>query len=420
MSRSFVVEADGGSRGNPGPAAYGALVRDAATGRVIVERAEAIGVASNNVAEYRGLIAGLRAAAELDPEAEVLVRMDSKLVVEQMSGRWKIKHEAMRALALEAREAYTYERVRYEWIPREINREADRLVNLALDAEVRGERLVVDRVLSDDGEAAVSTGPTSATAAAAAVASAASSSAAASSSSSASRPRPVVPGWATDLGAPTTLLGVRHGATDFSLQRRFSGAGGADMPMAAVGHHQAAAVAAEIVARGGADAVVCSPLLRTRETAAVIAAALAEASGTLSVEVEVVEGLRECAFGEWDGLTFAEVREAFPTLLEAWVGSTDVAPPGGESFAEVRDRVDVARRGLLEAFAGQRVVVVSHVTPLKVLAGLALDAPLASLYRMELAPCSLTTMAWWADGNASLRGWAESGHLRGIVVPDGT
>ena len=200
MSRSFVVEADGGSRGNPGPAAYGALVRDAATGRVIVERAEAIGVASNNVAEYRGLIAGLRAAAELDPEAEVLVRMDSKLVVEQMSGRWKIKHEAMRALALEAREAYTYERVRYEWIPREINREADRLVNLALDAEVRGERLVVDRVLSDDGEAAVSTGPTSVTAAAAAVASAA------SSSSSASRPRPVVPGWATDLGAPTTPL----------------------------------------------------------------------------------------------------------------------------------------------------------------------------------------------------------------------
>lgn len=144
MSRSFVVEADGGSRGNPGPAAYGALVRDAASGRVLVERAEAIGVASNNVAEYSGLIAGLRAAAALDPDADILVRMDSKLVVEQMSGRWKIKHEAMRALALEAREAYAYDRVRYEWIPREINREADRLVNLALDAEVRGERLVVD------------------------------------------------------------------------------------------------------------------------------------------------------------------------------------------------------------------------------------------------------------------------------------
>ena len=405
MSRSFVVEADGGSRGNPGPAAYGALVRDAASGRVLVERAEAIGVASNNVAEYSGLIAGLRAAAALDPDADILVRMDSKLVVEQMSGRWKIKHEAMRALALEAREAYAYDRVRYEWIPREINREADRLVNLALDAEVRGERLVVDRVLSDDGAAAVTTGPTSVAAAPA---------------GAASRPRPVVPGWATDLGTPTTLLVVRHGATDFSLQRRFSGAGGADMPLAAVGHLQAAAVAAELVARGGADAVVCSPLLRTRETAAHIAAALAEASGTLSVEVEVVEGLRECAFGEWDGLTFAEVRESFPTLLEAWVGSTDVAPPGGESFAEVRDRVDVARRALLDTYAGRRVVVVSHVTPLKVLAGLALDAPLASLYRMELAPCSLTTMAWWADGNASLRGWAESGHLRGIVVPDGT
>src|SRR6266481_3961208 len=84
MTRRLVVEADGGSRGNPGPAGYGAVVR------------ESIGRATNNVAEYSGLIAGLRAAAATARGADVEVRMDSKLVVEQMSGRWQIKHPAMR------------------------------------------------------------------------------------------------------------------------------------------------------------------------------------------------------------------------------------------------------------------------------------------------------------------------------------
>ncbi|MGH3310287.1 MAG: reverse transcriptase-like protein, partial [Streptomyces sp.] len=127
---SFVVEADGGSRGNPGPAGYGAVVRDAETGEVLRETAEFIGVATNNVAEYRGLVAGLRAAHELDPDAPVRVRMDSKLVVEQMSGRWKIKHPDMRPLAAEAKEIFPPgAAVRYEWIPRAKNKHADRLAN---------------------------------------------------------------------------------------------------------------------------------------------------------------------------------------------------------------------------------------------------------------------------------------------------
>src|ERR1700712_1661964 len=87
--RSLTVEADGGSRGNPGPAGYGAVVREGAS--ILAERAASIGRATNNVAEYRGLIAGLEAASELDPQATLDVRMDSKLVVEQMSGRGEIK-----------------------------------------------------------------------------------------------------------------------------------------------------------------------------------------------------------------------------------------------------------------------------------------------------------------------------------------
>ena len=102
VSRRFIVEADGGSRGNPGPAGYGALVRDAATGKVLAERAASVGRATNNVAEYGGLVAGLQAALDLDASAQVEVRMDSKLVVEQMSGRWKIKHPDMQQLALQA------------------------------------------------------------------------------------------------------------------------------------------------------------------------------------------------------------------------------------------------------------------------------------------------------------------------------
>lgn len=136
--RVLQVEADGGSRGNPGVAGYGALVRDPDTGEILMTDAAPLGRASNNVAEYSGLVAGLRMARDLDPEARVHVLMDSKLVVEQMSGRWKIKHEDMRRLAAEARAVLPAGRVTYEWIPRHRNKDADRLSNEAMDAGARG------------------------------------------------------------------------------------------------------------------------------------------------------------------------------------------------------------------------------------------------------------------------------------------
>jgi len=140
MKRRLLVEADGGSRGNPGVAGYGAVVRDAATGEVLAEVSEPIGRATNNVAEYSGLLAGLRAAGRLAPGAEAEVRMDSKLVVEQMSGRWQIKHPDLRKLAAEARQAArALGRVTYTWVPRERNTHADRLANQAMDtAAARG------------------------------------------------------------------------------------------------------------------------------------------------------------------------------------------------------------------------------------------------------------------------------------------
>ncbi|MFR9674976.1 bifunctional RNase H/acid phosphatase [Streptomyces sp. TR02-1] len=390
--RTFVVEADGGSRGNPGPAGYGAVVRDADTGETLLERAEFIGRATNNVAEYRGLVAGLRAARELDPTARVRVRMDSKLVVEQMSGRWKIKHDAMRALATEARDVFPPQAVSYEWIPRAKNKHADRLANEAMDAGRRGGQWSPSRSTAelDTGppETSPATGP--------------------DGEDEAVPATPKVPsaGWGPDLGPPTTFLLLRHGETPMTPQKRFSGSGGDDPALSETGRAQARAVAASLAVQGTVQAIVSSPLRRCRETAETVAA-------RLGLDVRVDEGLRETDFGAWDGLTYAEVRERFPDDLEKWLASPEAEPTGGgESFAAVARRVSVARDKLLARYPGRTVLLVTHVTPVKTLARLALGAPPESLFRMELSAGSLTSVAYYADGNASLRLLNDTAHLR--------
>jgi ribonuclease H / adenosylcobalamin/alpha-ribazole phosphatase len=142
--RRLIVEADGGSRGNPGPAAYGAVVRDAQTSEVLAAEGLPIGRATNNVAEYRGLIAALEMAREVDPTAALEVRMDSKLVIEQMAGRWKVKHADMKPLALEAARLRPAT-VTWTWVPRELNKVADALVNRALDGDPVPRQYLLDR-----------------------------------------------------------------------------------------------------------------------------------------------------------------------------------------------------------------------------------------------------------------------------------
>ncbi|WP_030666507.1 bifunctional RNase H/acid phosphatase [Streptomyces rimosus] len=394
MARTFVVEADGGSRGNPGPAGYGAVVIDPESGQPLAEAAEYIGTATNNVAEYRGLLAGLRAAHALDPEAEVRVRMDSKLVVEQMSGRWKIKHPDMRPLAAEARTVFPPGRVTYEWIPREQNKHADRLANEAMDAGKAGRQWEPrdSRAELDAGGAARSAAAQAADAAAEAA--------------EAAEPKAPPVGWASaDLGAPTTLVLLRHGETALTPQKRFSGSGGSDPELSPAGHRQAEAVAAALAARGTVQAVVSSPLKRCRQTAETVAA-------RLGLDVRIDEGLRETDFGAWEGLTFAEVQERHPEDLAAWLGSAKAAPTGGESFAAVARRVALSRDKLLARYAGRTVLLVSHVTPVKTLVRLALGAPPESLFRMELSAASLSAVAYYGDGNASVRLVNETAHLR--------
>ncbi|MCX5133477.1 bifunctional RNase H/acid phosphatase [Streptomyces sp. NBC_00340] len=509
--REFIVEADGGSRGNPGPAGYGSVVIDAVTGETLVERAEYIGVATNNVAEYRGLVAGLRAARDLDPEARIHVRMDSKLVVEQMSGRWQIKHPDMRPLAAEAARVLPRSQVTYEWIPRAQNKHADRLANEAMDAGKRGEpwtpptgeaagpgapveghgepraqpqrpgtgtvqgrgelrdqpqpsgsRTATEAPTSTSGGEAASAGvpvegrgelrdqpqpsgsrtatetptpPPGGEAASAGVPVEGRGELRAQPQPSGSRTTTETPtpppggeaakatddrraahnvattptvGWGAppDMGAPATFVLLRHGETPLTPQKRFSGSGGSDPSLSDVGRQQAERAATALAARGTIQAVVASPLARTRETAAVVAA-------RLGLDVTIEDGLRETDFGAWEGLTFGEVRDRYPDDMNAWLGSPDVEPTGGgESFAATAHRMAETRDRLTAAYAGRTVLLVTHVTPIKTLVRLALGAPPESLFRMELSAASLSAVAYYADGNASVRLFNDTSHLR--------
>ncbi|WP_328295538.1 bifunctional RNase H/acid phosphatase [Kineococcus sp. NBC_00420] len=357
MARVLRIEADGGSRGNPGPAGFGAVVKDATSGEVLAEVAESIGRATNNVAEYRGLVAGLRAAHAIDPDARIEVRMDSKLVVEQMSGRWQIKHADMRTLAQEARALVRPGLVDFGWIPRAQNSHADRLANEAMDAAAAGrqwQRATVAPAAASGGSAAA----------------------------------------ADPDAAPTVLVLVRHGSTLLTEQRRVSGRYGEDPELSESGLAEVrSAAACRDVA--GADVVVSSTMRRSQQTARAIADAL-------GVDVVTDPQWDETDFGEWDGLTAGEVVKRWPREFAAWNDSPDAAPPGGESLLTVERRVLAARDALLRRWAGKRVVLVSHGDPLRVLLRSVLGVDGRMQRRIHVDPGSRTLLRYRADGTSEV------------------
>lgn len=214
---------------------------------------------------------------------------------------------------------------------------------------------------------------------------------------SASSAEPPARGWSGD-GTATTLVVVRHGVTKHTAAKRFSGGlGGDNPPLTGEGRAQVLETATWLGGLSGeVAAVVTSPVLRARESGEILASGL---------DAEVVEepGFAELEFGEWDGLTFAEIAERYPAEMKAWFGNTDAAPPGGESFADARLRVLAGLGRVLEAYAGGTVVVTSHVTPIKLLVAEALGAPLDAGFKMELSPASATVISYFTDGRASLR-----------------
>jgi probable phosphoglycerate mutase len=308
--------------------------------------------------------------------------MDSLLVVNQMSGLWKVKHEAMRPLASRAAVLVReFRRVSFQHIPRAQNSHADRLANEAMDAAAAGREWTVRAEVPDPEPEP--------------------------------RARPVAApaqGWGAPRGPATPMLLLRHGETPLSVEKRFSGSG--DPELTERGQAQARA-AAETVVNHKVDVVVSSPRARARQTAAAVAS-------LTGLDVVVDDDIAETDFGAWEGHTFAEIAKQWPDEMSAWLASPDVAPPDGESFTATFARVRAARDRLVAAYAGKTVVVVSHVTPIKAMLRDALDAPPHALYRIHLDPASLSAVDWYADGAGVVRLVNGTSHLgEGLRTPSG-
>ncbi|OHF36106.1 bifunctional RNase H/acid phosphatase [Corynebacterium sp. HMSC074A01] len=353
------VFTDGGSRGNPGVAGSGAVLYDE-SGATLAEIVYVVGAkSSNNVAEYHGLLRGLEAAAELGA-TEVAVSMDSKLVVEQMNGRWKIKHPDMQKLAMQARKlAGSFERVTYTWVPRAKNKKADELSNLAMDAAEK-----------DGTPRIVETG-----------------SAAAAKKAEAPHAAALVHG-ATDTPRTRFIL-LRHGQTEHSAEHRLSGVSNPELTE--LGREQARRAAEALRSFGPIDAIVASPQTRAQQTAQAAADALGFDS------FETVDGFREINFGDFEGLTRKEAQEKDGEAFGAWEASISKAPPNGESITALHRRVTRARLKLQEQREGQTILVVTHMMPIKsvIRQGLGSGAEVFTHSFLDLA--SISVVDFWAD-----------------------
>jgi len=396
MTSRLLIEADGGSRGNPGPAGSGAVLIDVDSGSVLAEIALFIGVATNNVAEYRAVLAAIELANEIAPDAKLLVRMDSKLVVEQMSGRWKIKNEGMQDLSTLMTKAIGSRDVTFEWIPREQNSKADSLANEAMDAESS----VVRKFVGEPGTSTINV--------------------ITSASQITAADLEYNPELPSSVRAPrnvtkklTTVILARHGRTALTESHKLSGRGGEDPQLSELGREDAKKVAAELAKVGKSStfakllpptAVVSSPIARTRETAEVIAQ-------QLGLAVAIEDDIAEIAFGEWDGHTNQEVAARWPEQYNAWRGDVQIAPPGGESLEEFDQRVQRGRERILSEYEGQTVVVVSHVMPIRGFLKAATVADWPIYWRASVAPCSITILRFWGEEAAEITVVNHTTHL---------
>lgn len=386
----LVIFADGGSRGNPGIAGSGTAVYNEDRSQLLKEIAYVVGRKStNNVAEYHGLLRGLEAAVEMGAD-DVEFYMDSKLVVEQMNGRWKIKHPDMQKLAIEARRLLNHiGSFSLEWVPRGQNTVADELSNVAMDAAAAGEPVGILR--TDDAADATSgevksggegTSPSTAPPAEPAT-----------GPSTASD-------WRADTGPATRFILLRHGQTAMSAAKQYSGR--ANPELTELGKKQALA-AAQALADTHIDAVVCSPLRRCQQTAAAVVEGR-------DLHVETVDSLIEVDFGRWEGKTFAEADAADPELHARWLKDTSVACPGGESLRAVHRRVSAARREVQKRYEGKTVLVVSHVNPIKSFIRQALDSGPQTPNHLFLGLASLSEVEFF-DESGVLHRFNDVGHL---------
>ena len=209
-------------------------------------------------------------------------------------------------------------------------------------------------------------------------------------------------GWNNPTAQPTLTVLLRHGDTRFSPEHRFSGL--CDLPLSADGTRQAKAAACRLAAGTRIDAIVSSPLRRAAATAALAATELGLTAAT-------DDDLRETDFGEWEGFTLAEIQQRWPAAVATWQHDPQQAPPGGESFADTAHRVNQACDRLLRDHGGQTVLVVSHITPIKILLCRALGVPLGTLYRLYLGSACINEIQWHGRGFAAVHRVNDTSHL---------
>jgi len=209
-------------------------------------------------------------------------------------------------------------------------------------------------------------------------------------------------GWDNPTADTTTTVLLRHGDTQLSPEHRFSGL--RDLPLSASGTRQAKAAAGRLASGAPIDAVISSPLRRAAATAAI-------AAGELGLTASTDDDLRETDFGDWDGFTLAEIQERWPAAAAAWRRDPEQAPPGGESFADASHRVNRVCDRLLRQHAGQTVLVVSHITPIKIMLCRALGAPLSTLYRLYLGSACISEIQWYGREFAAVHRVNDTSHL---------
>ena len=360
---SLIIRADGASRGNPGEASFGAVLLEG--DREIATASAHLGVATNNFAEYSGVIAGLKLAMQHDTDAKYVVELDSKLVVEQLNGNWKVKSKDLMPLVAEASKIASKLDVEFRWIPREQNSRADQLANQALDSPVA-------KVIPDQ--------PASIRA-----------------------PRVSSPG--------TELIFVRHGHSAHTEKGLVAGGDGADPELSDLGLREADATADLLEYPPSSwglamkdPIVVSSTMLRTRQTAEAIAR-------KLNAETVTDERIREIFFGEWNGLSNSELFSKDPETLSAWRGSLSFRPPGGESIEDLIARTSEFVKEVRENYANRTVIIVSHMMPTRALTYQIVGGDQRYLWSTSFAPASVSAFRVWGSEQYELITLNSCAHL---------